>query len=142
LLSWLPILATAIKIALKKSLNLSKTLTRTPAIKNNLLLINGDSLQVSIDGRFIMVAKKLVTGYDNVYNGIYQIHSDSITRKFSTEINGISYFTAYENVGMGYRGFLYAFDLERKKLLTSDSTKDDYVFSSGGMFFLNNRHLL
>jgi hypothetical protein len=125
----------------KKDLAVSKTLARATFIKNKLLLVNGDSLRVSIAGRFVTVSKKQVNNYDSVYSGIYQIDNDSIHSMFSTQINDILYFTTFENVGMGYRGFLYAFDLKKREFVKSNSTQHDYVFSSGGIFFLNKQYI-
>jgi hypothetical protein len=125
----------------KKAQPNHKTLYNPDSIKNCFIIVKGDSLRVRVDNHFITVPKKSVVYYDSVYNGIYKINNKVIKQVFSTQINNIVYFTTYCSVGMGYRGYLYAFDLKEKRLLKSDSTKANYVFSSGGIFFLTKERV-
>lgn len=109
--------------------------------KNKLLTVMGDSLRIAVNDSFIMVPKKLVVNYDSVYAGIYFINKNDIKPTFSTRLNDFIYFTTYDNVGLGYRGYLYAFDLKTKLLINSESHNESYIQSSGGIFFLDKKYI-
>ena len=127
---------------LKNTTKANKITSDLSSTKNKLLLVKGDSLKVAINGGFVTVAKNSVVDNDSVYTGIYRINNNSINQIFSTQKDDIVYFTTYASVGMGYRGYLYAFDVKRKKFLTNYSTKENYIFSSGGIFFLDKDYIL
>ena len=51
--------------------------------------------------------------------------------------NNLIFFTTYYDVGMGYRGFLFVFDINKKRLVRDGDFKKNYLFSAQGVFFID-----
>jgi len=78
----------------------------------------------------------------NVYNGIYEVRSDSLKRGKFLITKDLAFLTTFEDLGTGYRAYLYVFELTNKSLIRDTEFKHDYLYSSAGVFVIepdNNR---
>jgi hypothetical protein len=74
---------------------------------------------------------------ENLYDGIYEFQSDSLTRRKIIILNNLAFITTFEDLGTGYRSFLYVFDVDRKIFIRDSSFNRDYLYSTGGVFVID-----
>jgi len=108
---------------------------------NKFLSVYGDSLRVAVNDGFIVIPKGQIANPDSAYLGIYNIEAGAVNQTFSKLVDNKLFFTLQDNVGTGYRGYLYAFDLKQKKFITGSPARNNYVYSTGGIFFLDRNHI-
>jgi len=84
---------------------------------------------------------KLPDGVDitpsNIFNGIYEVRPDSLKKHKFLITEKLAFLTTFQDVGFGYRGYLYVFDLASKSLIRDTELKHDYLYSSVGIFVID-----
>lgn len=109
---------------------------------NSLLSKEGDSITIAVNGQRIKIFKDSSINYNNPYNGIYTINKDKIVRRFSMLEGSLLYFTTYEDLGTGYRAYLFVYDMSKKKLIKNSFRKVNNVYSSAAVFFVEGTKVI
>lgn len=73
----------------------------------------------------------------NIYNGVYEMTSDSLERRKWLIDKDWVFLTTIEDLGKGVRSFLYVFDISHRSIIRDSVFKRCYVFSSAGIFIID-----
>lgn len=109
---------------------------------NNKLFVEGDSLVIIVNKQQVKIFRDSGINYQNPYEGIYIIDKDTIVRRFSVLKGSFLYFTIYEDLGMGYRAYLFVYDMNKKVLIKNPSRKVNNIFSSTAVFFIEDTRVI
>jgi hypothetical protein len=74
----------------------------------------------------------------NIYDGIYELKSDSLVKHKFLITKKLIFLTTFEDLGMGIRSNLYAFDMVHKRLIRDSSFDRSYLHSSAGIFIIES----
>jgi hypothetical protein len=85
------------------------------------------------------IPKGLNIEYKNLYTGIYEIKKDAINKSDHLLLNNSICFTTYEDLGMGYRGYLYVYKPNTHNLVKDRQFKHNYLYSSAAIFIIDRR---
>ena len=92
---------------------------------------------ISFDTIKFQVPVELDITSANIYNGIYELRSDSLIRRKFLITKNLAFITTFEDLGQGIRSYLYTFDLAHKSLIRDTAFKRDYLYSSAGIFVID-----
>jgi len=105
----------------------------------NFILI-GDSICVSLNGTGYCVSSNNNGIIGKSYKGILEVDPNGIVyKKQAVLFNDYVLFSTYEDLGQGYRGYLYAFRKSDGVLANEPELKRNYVYSSAGIFIIDNK---
>ncbi|MGZ3753526.1 MAG: hypothetical protein ACXVAU_19730, partial [Mucilaginibacter sp.] len=90
-----------------------------------------------INNKTYCIQKDTTISIKMPFAGIYEIKNDSIKRSRSMVLNNWRLFVTYEDVGFGYRGQLYVFDVKKKKLIRDAQFNRNYLYSARGIFIID-----
>jgi hypothetical protein len=93
---------------------------------------------ISFDRATFDVPSQLNITKENIFDGIYELRSDSLFRRKSLTINNLAFVTTFEDLGRGIRSNLFVFDLVQKTLIKDSSFKRAYLHSSAGIFVIDS----
>jgi len=99
--------------------------------------LKSDSLCILINKKSYCIPGDAGINYKHALPGIYQISNRSIKRNYGLFLNNKIYFTTYDDVGKGHRGYLYIFDMKNKSFINDKEFKRDYLYSSAGVFIID-----
>ena len=105
--------------------------------KNKVLYLKNDSICIVADKKTYEIPRYTDIICDSSFAGIYEIGKDSIKKSRVLVHNNLIFFTTYYDVGMGYRCFLFVFDLNKKRLVSGGDFKRNYLFSGVGVIFVD-----
>jgi len=78
---------------------------------------------------------------ENIYAGIYELKKGYLIRhKFLVAKNTL-FLCTFDDVGMGYRAYLYVYDLTHRCFIRDPSFDQNYLYSSAGIFVID-RHTI
>lgn len=113
--------------------------TSKPFSSSDMLYVRNDSLYIVTDKHIYRFANDSTINYKNPFQAIYQINNSSIVKSYNLLLNNLVYFATCEDLGTGYRGYLYVLDIKKHKLIYDRSFKHNYLYSSVGIFIID-RH--
>lgn len=103
--------------------------------------IKFDSVQqnryITVDTVKFLIPKDINLNPGNVYNGIYEIHGNSLRRYKCVKSGQHAFLTTFENLGQGARSHLYVFDAQHKSLIRDFEFNRNYLYSSAGIFIVD-----
>lgn len=113
--------------------------TTNSDIDTKYLVNKQDSTCMLIGGKNYCVLTDSILGKQPAFRGIYEVSNDTIIRNYAIIIGSHVLFTTYDDVGIGYRAYLFAFDINKKVLIKDVQFKQNYLYSSGGVFVIDRK---
>jgi len=105
------------------------------------LFIKDDSAYLTINKKTFILNNVAGIESKNSYPAICEILGDSLKRVDALVLGNYIYFTTYTDLGTGYRGFFYVYDIEKKQLIKDPDFKHSYLYSSIATFIIDkNTH--
>ena len=105
------------------------------------LYTTGETNYLRFDSIRIEIPLDVDITADNIYSGIYEFASDSLTcHKVLVKHNRL-YLTTFSDVGFGPRAYLYVFDIEHKWFIQDTAFKRYFLCSSAGIFVLGRNRI-
>jgi hypothetical protein len=102
----------------------------------------GNNKHIHFDTLEFQVPADIDITSKNIYNGIYELKSDSLVRHEIFLSKGVVFLTTFEDLGTGIRANLYAYDLAHKSFIRDSIFKRNYVHSSAGIFVFGTNEIL
>jgi hypothetical protein len=102
----------------------------------------GNNKHIHFDTLEFQVPDDIDITSKNIYNGIYELKSDSLVRHKIFLRKGVVFLTTFEDLGTGIRANLYAYDLAHKSFIRDSIFKRNYVHSSAGIFVFGTNKIL
>jgi len=129
----------SIALVVKPVKNSKKLKIHDPLAAPKNLYLKNDSAFIIIDKTTYCIPKAESIDFKNSFPAIYEINKDSIKKSDGLDLHRFIYFTTYDDVGMGYRGYLYVFDTRKKILIKDRQFKHNYLYSSAAIFVIDRR---
>lgn len=127
-------------------INRTSTQTVKPSSQNTVFADSVSSISfhvlkhekfIALDTVDFPIPKNVSLSSKNIFDGIYEISSNELIKKRAVIHHSFAFITTYENLGMGFSGYLYVFGRRNKTLVFDSEFKHNYLYSAGGIFIIN-----
>jgi hypothetical protein len=127
--------------AKKITLASADTMQQNPIVSDSSIKLygEGETKSILIDTLRFKLPDSVNISTANLYNGIYAFTSDSLERHTHQVARNLVFLTTFEDLGQGYRTYLYAFDIANKSLIRDPVFEHDYLYSSAGIIVIDPR---
>jgi hypothetical protein len=105
--------------------------------ENKILYLKNDSICVVINKKIYQITNDKEIVCDSFFAAIYIDSNDSIRKSKVLMLKNLLFFTTYVDLGMGYRSFLFVYDIDKQRLIRDYEFKRNYLYSAVGVFFID-----
>ena len=107
--------------------------------KNIKFYVKNDSICFMVNRKSFCLPKRAGIDYRHTFDGLYEINGARLKKSDCVILNHLIYFTTYDDVGRGHRGYLYVFDTKTKTLVKDSEFNRNFLYSAAGIFIIDKK---